>query len=67
MVGFINDKEAYKLPYEYSGMIAFFILFFYLIVCNFEKLKIIFNYYTLFYIFSYFFVTYIFETLFVKI
>ena len=43
MVGVINDKEAYKLPYEYSGMIAFFILFFYLIIGNFEKLKIIFN------------------------
>jgi hypothetical protein len=66
IVCFIKDKEAFKMPYEYSGMIAFFILFFYLIIDNFEKLKIIFNHYSVFYILSYFLVTYIFETLICK-
>lgn len=66
LICFIKDKEAFKMPYEYSGIIAFFILLFYLFIDNFDKLKNIFNHYSVFYILSYFLFTYIFETLICK-
>jgi hypothetical protein len=62
----IKDPKAFEMPYEYSGIIAFFIFSFYLIINNFSKLQLMFNYYIIFYITIYFAGTYIFEMLLCK-
>ena len=62
----VKDSKAYEMPYEYSGVIAFFIFSFYLIVNNFSKLRLIFNCYVIFYIAIYLVGTYIFDILLCK-
>jgi hypothetical protein len=63
---FILDTKAFEMPYEYSGMIAFSIFFFYLTVNNFSKLMLIFNYYIIFLIVIFLLSTYIFDILLCK-
>ena len=63
---FIKDSNAFEMPYEYSGIIAFFIFTFYLIINNFSELKPIFNYYVIFFITIYLILTYIFDVLLFK-
>ena len=59
----IKDPKAFEMPYEYSGMITFFIFSFYLIINNFTQLQLLFNYHNIFYITLFLSSTYIFDIL----
>ena len=59
----IKDPKAFELPYEYSGIIAFFIFSFYLIIDNYTKLQLVFDYNIIFYMTLYLVSTYIFDIL----
>ena len=63
---FITDSKAFDMPYEYSGIIAFFLFSFYLVIDNFSKLKTIFNRNIIFIGVTYMILTYFFDTLLFK-
>ena len=62
----IKDSDAFKMPYEYSGIISLYIFSFYLMINNFEQLQVIANYYIISYIVIYLVGTYIFDILLCK-
>ena len=63
---FIIDSKAFEMPYEYSGIIAFFLFSLYLIISNLSKLKPLFNYYVLLLTIIFLFITYLSDTLLFK-